>query len=149
GSSSIPALDTVASRMMGLKIKDVPYLWDALHMEGIIPSQIQVPHSFLHHSIPGVDTRIVKLSKTGLIYLPKALRYAFKQVYYYYPVVSSRCVRCGVCVRSCPVEAVSWQDNGYPMVNRDKCIKCMCCHELCPTQAIDIHKSFIAQRFTR
>ncbi len=149
GSDSIPALDTVASRMMGFKIKDLPYLWGALHMEGIIPSHIQVPHSFLHHSIPGVDIRIVKMRKTGLNYLPRTLGYAFKKVYYYYPVVSQRCVRCGVCVRSCPVEAISWQEDGYPGVDKDKCIKCMCCHELCPTQAIDIHKSFVAKRFMK
>ncbi len=52
GSDSIPALDAVASRMMGFKMKDVPYLWDALHMEGIYPSKIRVPQSFLHHQIP-------------------------------------------------------------------------------------------------
>jgi ferredoxin len=64
-------------------------------------------------------------------------------------VVSERCVRCGVCVRSCPVEAIAWQENGYPLVDKEKCIKCMCCHELCPSQAIDIHKSFIARRVMR
>lgn len=145
GSSSIAALDTVASRMMGFSIRDVPYLWDALHSEGIIPSQIIVPQSFRHHKLHA-DIKAVKLSKEGLRYLPRFAAIAFKKVYYYYPEISSRCVRCGVCVKSCPVEAISWQDNGFPLVDKDKCIKCMCCHELCPSQAVDIHKSFVAKR---
>ncbi len=149
GSDSIPALDTVASRMMGFKVHDLPYLWQALHMDGVIPSRIVVPHSFVHHKLEGVDIAQVKLSKESLKYLPKSLRYAFKKIYYYYPVVSDRCIRCGVCVRSCPVKAIAWQENGYPLVDKEKCIKCMCCHELCPSQAIDIHKSFIARRVMR
>ncbi len=148
GSSSIPALDTVASRMMGFSVKDVPYLWDALHMEGILPSKITVPQSFRYHRLQA-DIRTVKLRKEGLKYLPGVVSKLFKQVYYYYPVISPRCVRCGICVKSCPVEAISWQANGFPQVNKDKCIKCMCCHEMCPEQAIDIHKSFVAKRILR
>ncbi len=149
GSDNIPALDTIAAQMMGLKIKDVPYLWGALHNEGILPSKISVPHSFINHKLADVDIRVVKLRKESLKYMPKILRYAFKKVYYYYPEVSRRCVRCGVCVKSCPVKAIAWQQDGFPLVDKDMCIKCMCCHELCPTQAIDIHKSFVARMFLK
>lgn len=148
GSDSIAALDTVASRMMGFTVKDVPYLWDALHSEGILPSQIRVPQSFLHHKLDA-DIRAVKLSKEGLRYVPHFAAHAFKRVYYYYPEISERCVRCGICLRSCPVEAIAWQADGFPLVDKDKCIKCMCCHELCPSQAVDIHKSLVAKMILR
>nr|MDK2851290.1 hypothetical protein [Candidatus Cloacimonadota bacterium] len=145
GSDSISALDTIASRMMGFKIKDVPYLAEALHMEGVLPSRIIVPQSFLSYRFADANIRSVKMSQETLKFIPRPLGYAFRKVYYYYPVVSKRCVRCGVCVRSCPVESIAWQDNGLPKINKDHCIKCLCCHELCPSQAIDIHKSLIAR----
>ncbi|MFA7544045.1 MAG: DUF362 domain-containing protein [Candidatus Cloacimonadaceae bacterium] len=144
GSKSIAAIDAVASRMMGFKTRDIPYLWEALHTEGILPSQIAIPQSFKHHHIKA-DITTVKLSQEGLKYLPAFAAKAFKKLYYYYPVISDRCIRCGVCVRSCPVEAISYQADGYPKVDVEKCIKCMCCHELCPIHAVDIHKSLVAR----
>jgi uncharacterized protein (DUF362 family)/NAD-dependent dihydropyrimidine dehydrogenase PreA subunit len=145
GSNNIPALDTIASKMMGFKIKDVPYLSGALHLEAVLPSRIVVPKSFRQHCFHDTDIRIVKMRKESLRYLPRPLSFAFRKIFYYYPMVSERCVRCGVCVRSCPVEAIAWQNDGFPKVDKDHCIKCMCCHELCPTQAIDIYKSLIAR----
>lgn len=148
GSESVPALDYVASKMMGFKIKDVPYLHPALIKDGILPSRIKVPRSFYNYSVDA-DIALVKLRKEGLKYLPPFVSKAFQKVYYHYPMVSDRCIKCGVCVRSCPVEAIAWQADGYPLVMRDECIKCMCCHELCPIQAIDIYKSFVARRFMK
>ena len=37
---------------------------------------------------------------------------------------AKKCVRCGVCVRSCPV------------YDYQKCIRCYCCQEMCPKKAI-------------
>lgn len=148
GSESVSALDYVASKMMGFQIKDIPYLQPALVKDGILPSQISVPRSFYNYQLDA-DIALVKLGKEGLKYLPPIVSKTFKKVYYHYPQVSDRCIKCGVCVRSCPVQAIAWRENGYPMVMRDECIKCMCCHELCPIQAIDIHKSFVARRFMK
>ncbi len=149
GSSSIPALDTVAARMLGFRISDVPYLSEALHLEGILPSRIKVPTSFTHYRIPHADISVVKLRKETLKYVPAAFRYAFKKLYYYHPQVSERCRNCGICVRSCPVQAISWPEGQRPFVNREHCIKCMCCHEMCPHNAIDIHKSLLAKAVLR
>jgi len=51
GSQSVSALDYVASKMMGFKIKDVPYLQPALIKDGILPSQITVPRSFYNYRL--------------------------------------------------------------------------------------------------
>lgn len=52
---------------------------------------------------------------------------------------AKKCVRCGVCVRSCPVEggAIHFKKDGKPPVyDYQKCIRCYCCQEMCPKKAI-------------
>ena len=53
---------------------------------------------------------------------------------------ASKCVKCGVCVRSCPVEGKAIHfSNGRqnpPVYNYRKCIRCFCCQEMCPHKAI-------------
>ncbi len=145
GSTSIPALDYTAARMMGFSLKDVPYMSAALHQDGILPSRIVVPTSFKHYRIPKAEISAVKRSKDSLKYVPAIARHAFSALFSFHPEVSTRCKNCGVCVKSCPVGAISWESPHTPFVHKNKCIKCMCCHELCPYQAIDIHKSFVAR----
>lgn len=145
GSTSIPALDYVASRIMGFQLKDVPYLSSALIMDGILPSQIKIPVSFRNYRIPDADINSVKVIQKTLKYVPGIARKAFRKVYYFYPAVSERCKQCGICVKSCPVKAISWQNNTKPYIHKEQCIKCLCCHELCPYQAIDIKKSLLAR----
>jgi len=60
----------------------------------------------------------------------------------------SRCQRCGLCLKSCPVGAIGWKgkDTGSaPKIDNDICIQCFCCHEVCPYQAIDIKRSALAK----
>lgn len=150
GSRSIPAMDYTAARLMGFRMGDVPYLWEALHGDGILPSRIKVPTSFQDFTLPDVDIRVVKLRKELLKYVPGIGRRIFQKVYYFHPRISERCKSCGLCVRSCPVHAITPAAPGIlPAVNPKVCIKCMCCHEMCPHQAVDIHKSFLAGLVTR
>ena len=150
GSRSIPAMDYTAARLMGFRMDDVPYLREALHGDGILPSRIKVPTSFQDFTLPDVDIRVVKLRKELLKYVPGIGRRIFQKVYYFHPRISERCKSCGLCVRSCPVHAITPPAPGIlPAVNPKVCIKCMCCHEMCPHHAVDIHKSFLAGLVTR
>jgi len=54
------------------------------------------------------------------------------------------CDRCGICAKSCPVDAISMSP--YPDIDRDICIECYCCNEMCPTGAMKIRKNWLAQR---
>jgi uncharacterized protein (DUF362 family)/NAD-dependent dihydropyrimidine dehydrogenase PreA subunit len=54
-----------------------------------------------------------------------------------YPIISDRCVGCGICAESCPGKALEIK-NKKAVLSKKKCIKCYCCHELCRIEAIDL-----------
>ena len=93
-------------------------------------------------------------------------------------VIEEKCIGCGVCVKTCPVEgkAISLEpriaaamaatansagvastfegtegipDNKVAMYRYDKCIRCYCCQEMCPEKAISVKKSLIAKIIDR
>ena len=47
------------------------------------------------------------------------------------------CISCGTCLGICPVEAISWDSEGYAVID-SKCVKCKTCEGVCPTNAIKI-----------
>ena len=57
-------------------------------------------------------------------------------------IEADKCVRCGICVQSCPVpgKAVDFRKGkGKPPVyDYRKCIRCFCCQEMCPKKAIKV-----------
>ena len=46
------------------------------------------------------------------------------------------CTKCGLCFRSCPVEAITWQKKEVARIDLEKCIKCMTCFDKCKFDAI-------------
>jgi uncharacterized protein (DUF362 family)/Pyruvate/2-oxoacid:ferredoxin oxidoreductase delta subunit len=52
----------------------------------------------------------------------------------------NKCVKCMMCVRSCPVKAI---DGKSFKINKNKCIMCFCCRELCKYNAVDLKESIL------
>lgn len=46
------------------------------------------------------------------------------------------CIRCNTCEETCPIDAITHDDNNY-VVRADVCNGCMACISPCPTGAID------------
>jgi len=46
------------------------------------------------------------------------------------------CVKCGICYRHCPADAIHWRKKEPAVIDKDKCVKCMSCFSHCPSDAI-------------
>ena len=70
--------------------------------------------------------------------LAKALNIFQKKPY----IEPDKCIRCGICVNSCPVpgKAVDFRNgkNNPPVYDYKKCIRCFCGQEMCPKKAIKV-----------
>lgn len=70
--------------------------------------------------------------------LAKALNIFQKKPY----IEPDKCIRCGICVNSCPVpgKAVDFRNGKEkpPVYDYKKCIRCFCCQEMCPRKAIKV-----------
>jgi NADH:ubiquinone oxidoreductase subunit F (NADH-binding)/NAD-dependent dihydropyrimidine dehydrogenase PreA subunit len=49
-----------------------------------------------------------------------------------YYILPSKCEGCGICLRSCPVNAISGGKRMVHVIDQDKCIKCGTCLDVCP-----------------
>ncbi|WP_232054759.1 glycyl-radical enzyme activating protein [Thermococcus sp. 2319x1] len=49
---------------------------------------------------------------------------------------SFKCIHCHTCVKACPENAVSFDENEIQHIDREKCTGCGICAELCPTNAL-------------
>jgi len=56
----------------------------------------------------------------------------------YAKVDKKQCVACGVCVKECPMQAVSIWKGCYAVVDENICIGCGKCDRSCPAGSIDI-----------
>ncbi|MBU9889847.1 MAG: 4Fe-4S binding protein [Candidatus Omnitrophica bacterium] len=51
-------------------------------------------------------------------------------------IMSEKCVKCGMCFKACPVNAISGnRESGY-LIDQTKCIRCGQCYEACKPRAI-------------
>lgn len=53
-------------------------------------------------------------------------------------VDKEKCIGCGTCVQLCPVNAISFDEDGKAKIDQEKCIKCGTCEASCPVSAIKI-----------
>jgi NADH-quinone oxidoreductase subunit F len=54
-----------------------------------------------------------------------------------YCIYPEKCKGCLVCVKSCPMQAISGKRGSVPVVDQTKCIKCGTCLDSCPFGAIE------------
>ena len=141
------ALDSVAAQLIGLHPREVCTLERAMERGLLAPETVRVL---------GDDVTALRVS--DYVY-PRAARDI--KLFSTTPVIgrlinavalprprfdAQKCVRCGMCARSCPGKAITLAP--LPRVELKRCIRCFCCQELCPHHAVSVHTSLM-RRFIR
>ena len=62
-------------------------------------------------------------------------------------VNDEKCVKCSLCLKNCPMEAISYVDSKIT-IDHEKCIDCMRCINYCPKNAIMLNHKYLIQKKT-
>lgn len=140
GSADGVALDTALCQLVKIPPAAVPYLV-ALRQMGIGEthwSNIDLAGDALDQ----LNIRPMRLPSIQLgQWIPPWLVRWLTPYIWIRPVITDRCVQCGICVESCPASALHMEASQRPVLIPERCIECCCCHEICPSRAIEMRQS--------
>ena len=143
------ALDSVFSRLVYLKPEMVPTnyhgekmglgTWKEEKITLLKPDgEIFMADAVKRYGNPDFNVDRTEVRKNIWTRMAGALKIFQKKPY----IETDKCVRCGICVQSCPVpgKAVDFRKgkDKPPVYDYRKCIRCFCCQEMCPKKAIKV-----------
>jgi uncharacterized protein (DUF362 family)/NAD-dependent dihydropyrimidine dehydrogenase PreA subunit len=135
------ALDIAAANLVHMNPEYIPTIKAAIRRRmtsGLLDDIDIVGETLDSFQITGFRSPETRPDRSSVrTFLGRHLRTAAKDSMVAAPQATDACIACGICVRSCPVQAISISDNRAAM-DLSKCIRCYCCHELCPQRAIEL-----------
>lgn len=143
------ALDSVFCRLINLDPASVPTNingknweignWNDNSIEILTPQgKKSIDEVIKQYGKVDFDVYRGDIRKAGFHRIEWMIRFISQRPY----IIKKKCVRCGICVNSCPVEgkaiSLDRSEGTVPKYDYDKCIRCYCCQEMCPEKAIKV-----------
>lgn len=130
------ALDRALCDVLHIDARRVPYL--AARAE----ADAREPYTLVGDAV-SVGSFEVPSGAHLLSLLPAWLVRGASRLVWVRPAFSAdACVRCGLCERACPVQALTLPAGApKPVLDTRLCISCSCCHEVCPHAAVRMTQS--------
>jgi len=140
------ALDVAALSLLGHEPVSVPTVsravvrgWTTGHVE-----DLELLGQDLHAlRVHGFQLPVGGRSEMDLV--PKFLLPLGTRLLVASPYVTERCVGCGLCIKSCPVQTIDGT-NKRAYIQLADCLRCYCCHEVCPEQAIELRQPWLGRK---
>lgn len=143
------ALDAVFSHLVYLDPEIVPTIrygeemglgtWQQENIELLTPGgPLSIEEAVRKYGDPDFNVVRKRYSGSGIMGALGIFRIFHKKPY----IIKDRCRKCGICVKSCPMEGKALRfDKGKdqpPVYHYRSCIRCFCCQEMCPHKAIAV-----------
>ncbi len=147
GSDDVLALEIVAAKVMGLdpyivrhirlaRDKGIgEYRFDNIRVLGAgideVRSDFLIPATKVNRWFSALllGRLIPMLERCGLDMTNIAQR--VYERFLPYPAFTGKCTGCGKCVLTCPEQAISFENEKHPVIDKNRCIKCYVCDEVC------------------
>lgn len=136
------AIDLIGAELMGVRPGDVCTLARAMERGLLCPDDVRVAGERVDDVRDG-DFTLPQSAKDVPFYstVPVIGRLVNAVALPRPRFSEDKCVRCGVCERSCPAHAITLAP--FPRADMKLCIRCFCCQELCPHHAVAVRKSLL------
>ncbi len=147
-SKNALALDVVQGWIMGYKN---PF---SITLLDIASQRLDGPRSMEEIELKGAEwedlpAKGFRKASGSIRMFPAFLRGMVHRLVTLYPELDRpTCTRCGICMRVCPVKAITMEGSDFPLIDTRACVRCLCCHEMCPCGAMQVSESLLS-RFIR
>ena len=134
------AVDVIAAECVGIpkKLLHIERMAEKLHLDGADRADIRTVGTAPEEArITGFRLPHISDVQFGL---PGFLKNRLRHYLTSRPcAIPEKCRLCGVCVDTCPPQAIAIKD-GRLTFDYHRCIRCFCCRELCPDAALDVRE---------
>ncbi len=142
-SASPYAVDYAFAEIIGLNLNQNFVFLSAVKRELVDINRIKIKGDFeILKDFKFADTIVTVDGHVNPSFIFKVWYEIYKKVLDVKPRINKECIGCGICVKSCPMQAIELKDK-KAVIDYSKCIRCYCCHEMCESRAIDLKKGIL------